>query len=155
MFWKENIIIVILILWIGPLILFFIWLGFQKHKDVIALSKAGIETENHGVINWKDIKVCSWVTFYSTNCILLILKGNKWLYITYPKYSLESLDQLTALLNEIKTFQNQLSEGRTFKIVENDISFWGINVKFVIMILGIIGLIIINIIKELQNYFKY
>ena len=152
-FWKENITMVILILWFGPIILFFVWLGLQKYKDIFTLSNTGIVTENHGVINWSEVKVCSWEAFFGTHCILFILKRNKWLYITYSKYSLESLENLTSLHNEIKTYQNHLPESDAFKIVENKVSFFIANAKLAILILAVIGLIIKNIFSDLQKLF--
>ncbi len=123
-FWKEHILVVVLILWIAPLCLFFLWFGLQKYKDIFTLTEVGIETKIHGIIKWDEIKMCSWESIYGSICILFILKNGKLLYITpcQKAKDAEGSALLIQLFEEIKNKQKSLPQDQTFRIVEERVS---------------------------------
>jgi hypothetical protein len=123
-FLRIHTLISIFLILILPFGLFMLIIFSQRKKDVIRLTSYGIESDNHGIIKWSDIDMCSWETPRGTYAIYLKLRTNKWLSIgpssIWKNYS-EKVNDLRNLFDDIKQYRKNLSESDKFRIYEGRI----------------------------------
>jgi len=148
-FLKVNILISILI-FIIPFVLFIIWLLTQKYKDIVKVTSFGIESEKHGVIKWQEIDHCSWESFRGSLNVYLKLKNKKRLSFgasSWKDYSKGYYD-LKDFFDEIQKARENLPEKDRFRIFKERISSF-FTTGFIVFIIGLImTLIIFNMIKK-------
>jgi hypothetical protein len=150
-FLRIHTLISIFLILILPFGLFMLIIFSQRKKDVLRLTSYGIESDNHGIIKWLDIDMCSWETSRGTYAIYLKLRTNKWLSIVpssiWKNYS-EKVNDLRELYDEINQIRNNLPESDRFRMYEGRITNWIYIVTFGLLVIIFLARFIYNLITK-------
>jgi hypothetical protein len=150
LFLRKDALIAMSIMFIPPVTFLILWLFFQKNKDVFTLTENGIESENHGIIKWSDIKICSWESVSGNLGIYLILKNKQRLMIgtssNWKDYS-KRLKILMDFFEEIKKYRLKLNNQESFVICKGRITK-AINIFLVIVLISVPIMILIHCCPE-------